>query len=196
MYCIECFEGLCTAAGLGEKDFSVSCYEDMGKCQVVFDLEELQESLSFKVFEDILEASFASHIQRHSQTFCYCPKPDCGMIYRTTNTMKFSTCAKCLTVTCTSCHNPHEDKTCAEYKDEASGGYKALEKLKKKLGIKNCPKCKTPMEKTEDCNHMTCRGCGAHLCWVCLEAFSESGPCYDHMNAKHGEIGLEHLNYI
>jgi len=196
VYYIECFEGLCTAAGSGEKDFSISCYGDTGRCQVVFDLEELQENLSSKVFEDILEASFASHIQRHPQTFRYCPKPDCGMIYRATNTMKFNTCAKCLTVTCTSCHNPHEGKTCAEYKDEASGGYKALEKLKKKLGIKDCPKCKTPMEKTEGCNHMTCRGCGAHLCWVCLEAFSESGPCYDHMNAKHGGIGLEHLNYI
>ena len=196
VYCIECFESLCTAAGSGEKDFSTRCYGDMGKCQVVFDLEELQENLSSKAFEDILEASFASHIQRHPQTYRYCPKPDCGMIYRTTNKMTFNTCAKCLTVTCTSCHNPHEGKTCAEYKDEASGGYAALEKLKKKLGIKDCPKCKTPIEKTEGCDHMKCRGCGAHLCWVCLEVFSQSGLCYEHMLAKHGGIGLEYLNNI
>ncbi len=122
VYCSECFERLCTAAGSGEKDFSISCYGDQGNCQVVFDLEELQESLSSKLFEEILEASFASHIQRHPQTFRYCPKPDCGMIYRATDTMNFNTCAKCLTVTCTSCHNPHEGKTCAEYKDEASWG--------------------------------------------------------------------------
>ena len=196
VYCIECFENLCTAAGSGEKAFSISCYGDKGKCQVVFDLEELQESLSSRTFEDVLEASFASHIQRHPQTFRYCPKPDCGMIYRTTTTMSFNTCTKCLTGTCTSCHNPHEGKTCAEYKDEASGGYEALEKLKKKLGFKDCPRCKTTMEKTEGCNHMKCRGCGAHLCWVCLEAFSESKPCYEHMNAKHGGIGLDYLNHV
>jgi len=196
VYCIECFEGLCTAAGSGEKDFSIICQGDMGKCQVAFGLEELQESLSSKAFEDILEASFASHIQRRPRAFRYCPKPDCGVIYRATSTMKFNTCAKCLTVTCTSCHAPHEGKTCEEYKDEASGGYKALEKMKKKLGIKDCPKCTTPIEKTEGCNHMTCGGCGAHLCWVCLKAFSESGRCYDHMRAEHGGIGLEHLNYI
>ena len=193
VYCMECFEGLCTAAGSGEKDFAISCCGDVGKCQVVFELEELQEILSSKVFEDILEASFASHIQRHPQAFRYCPKPDCGMIYRATDTIKFNTCVKCLTVTCTSCHNLHEGKTCEEYKDEASGGYEALEKLKKKLGIKDCPQCKTPMEKTEGCNHMTCKGCGAHLCWVCLEVFAQSGPVYEHMNAKHGGIGLGNL---
>lgn len=194
VYCIDCFEGLCAAAGSVEKDFSISCLGSMGKCQVVFSLEELQENLSSKAFEDVLESSFSSYIQRHPQSFRYCPKPDCGMIYRVTSTNKFNTCAKCLTVTCTSCHVPHEGKTCAEYKDEASGGYEAVKKLKKKLGIKDCPKCTTPLEKTEGCNHMTCTVCGSHLCWVCLEVFSASGPCYDHMNTKHGGIGLDHLN--
>ncbi|RAO72435.1 uncharacterized protein BHQ10_008447 [Talaromyces amestolkiae] len=132
IYCIDCFEGLCAAAGSAEKDFSISCVAK-GKCQAVFSLEELQENLSSRAFEDILEASFASHIQRHPQNFRYCPKPDCGMIYRITNTNNCNTCRKCLTVTCTSCHVSHEGKTCAEYKDEASGGYEALKKLKKEL---------------------------------------------------------------
>lgn len=182
-YCIDGFEGLCAAAGSAEKDFSITCLGSMGKCQVVFTLDELQDT-----FEDVLESSFSSYIQRHPQSFRYCPKPDCGMIYRVTSTNKFNTCAKCLTVTCTSCHVPHEGKTCAEYKDEA------VKKLKKKLGIKDCPECTTPLEKTDGCNHMTCTVCVSHLCWVCLEFFSASGPCYDHMNAKHGGIGLDHLN--
>jgi hypothetical protein len=194
VYCIDCFEGLCAAAGLGEKEYSITCLGAMGKCEVVFSLEELQDNLSSKAFEDILEASFASFVQRHSQTFRYCPKPDCGMIYRVTSTHKFNTCAKCLTVTCTFCHVPHEGKTCAEYKDEASGGYEALKKLKKELGIKDCPNCTTSLEKIEGCNHMTCRGCKSHICWVCLELFSASGPCYAHMRAKHGGIGLDYLN--
>jgi hypothetical protein len=196
VYCIECFENLCTDAGSGEKYFSIKCLGEMGKCQVVFGLEELQDNLSSKVFEDILETSFASYIQRHPQMFRYCPKPDCGMIYRANSTMKFNTCAKCLTVTCTFCHAPHEGKTCAEYKDEVSGGYQATQKLKKELGIKDCPKCMTPLEKIEGCNHMTCGGCGTHICWICLEVFSEAGPCYKHMGAKHGGIGLDYLNII
>lgn len=192
VYCIECFEGLCAAAGSAGKDFSISCVGAQAKCQVVFSLGELQENLSSRAFEDVLEASFSSYIQRHPQTFRYCPKPDCGMIYRITSTNDFNTCRKCPTVTCTSCHVPHEGKTCAEYKDEASGGYEALKKVKKELGIKDCPKCTTPLEKIEGCNHMTCRGCGSHICWVCLEVFLTSPPCYDHMNAKHGGIGLDY----
>ncbi|KAI9641098.1 hypothetical protein NHQ30_010528 [Ciborinia camelliae] len=192
VYCIECFELSCSAASSNGKDFSIKCHGDMGKCQVIFSLEELQESLSSKAFEDILEASFSSHIQRNPQAFRYCPKPNCNTVYRVTNTMHFNTCAECCTVTCTHCHNPHENKTCGEYEDESSGRYQEALKLMERLGIKSCPKCKTSIEKTDGCNHIECK-CGAHLCWVCLEAFLQSELCYSHMNAKHGGIGLDDL---
>jgi len=194
VYCIECFEGLCSAAVSGDNESPVTCTGDGGECPEIFSLRELQESLSSKVFEEILEASFVSHIKRHPQTFRYCPKPDCGIIYRTTSDPAFNTCAKCLTVTCTHCHNTHEGKTCAEYKDEASGGYEALKRAKMELGIKDCPKCETPIEKIDGCNHMTCRGCGTHICWVCLMTFLGSTACYDHMKAEHGGIGLDYLH--
>ncbi|QDS72716.1 hypothetical protein FKW77_003573 [Venturia effusa] len=164
VYCMECFEGLCTAASSTSKDFSVICQGDLGKCGVIFSLEELQEHLSSNSFEEVLEASFASHVQRNPAIYSYCPKPDCGMIYRITDTTRLSTCSKCLTVACTSCRVSHEGKNCAEYKDEASGGLEATKKLKKELGIKDCPKCGIGLEKTEGCNHMTC-SCGAHVCW-------------------------------
>lgn len=187
VYCIECFELACSAASTNGKDFSINCHGDMGTCTVIFSLEELQESLSSKAFEDILEASFSSHIQRNPQTFRYCPKPNCNTIYRVTDAMHFNTCTECCTITCTSCHNPHEHKTCAEYEDETSGRYEATLKLMERIGIKSCPKCKTSIEKTEGCNHIECK-CGAHLCWVCMKAFAESELCYNHMNAKHGGV--------
>ncbi|KAI9668490.1 MAG: hypothetical protein M1829_005368 [Trizodia sp. TS-e1964] len=186
VYCSECFENLCAAAGSQDQDASISCKGNMDSCKVIFDLEELQESLPSKAFEEILEASFTSHIKHCPTKFRFCPKPDCSMIYRVTSKMDFHTCANCLTVICTSCHNPHDGKTCAEFKDEASGGYALFEKAKKELGIKDCPRCKTSMEKIDGCNHMTCRGCQAHLCWVCLETFSTSQLCYAHLNMKHG----------
>lgn len=76
--------------------------------------------------------------------------------------------------------------TCAEYKDIKSGGYAAFEKLKKEVGIKDCPECKTPLEKISGCNHITCVGCKAHMCWVCMMTFASGALVYDHMDKMHG----------
>lgn len=75
-------------------------------------------------------------------------------------------------------------------KDIESGGYEALEKLKRELNIKHCPRRKTPMEKTAGCNHMTCGGCKAQICWACMAVFEVSEHCYDHMRKKHGGFGI------
>lgn len=196
-YCLECFEECCrSAASTSKSEFHIKCHGNGGACSTKFTLTELKEHLSSSVFESVLKSCFEEYVQRHPESFQYCPTPDCGYIYRSTaNTLTGSkpvayTCPNCLEPTCTYCHALHGKYTCAEYKGIASGGREALEKLKKELNIKDCPKCSTPMEKTEGCNHMTCGGCKAHICWVCLAVFVASGPCYSHMNREHGGIGL------
>ncbi|KAK7214274.1 hypothetical protein V2G26_021452 [Clonostachys chloroleuca] len=62
--------------------------------------------------------------------------------------------------------------------------------VKKELGIQDCPRCETSMEKTDGCNHMTCKGCSCHICWVCLATFDEDSACYAHMRRLHGGIGI------
>ncbi|RFU27734.1 hypothetical protein B7463_g8590, partial [Scytalidium lignicola] len=189
-YCLECFEGFCKSAGSTSKEkFQIKCEGDQGTCTTVFSLSELKDHLSSSIFEVVLKSSFEEYIQRHPDAFRYCPTPDCGYIYRciTSPSKKAAhTCPNCFEPICTSCHAIHGDYTCAQYKD----GYEALKKLKKELNIKDCPRCTTPMEKTEVCNHMTCGGCKAHICWVCMKVFEMARPCYDHMNREHGGIGL------
>jgi hypothetical protein len=192
VYCLGCFSDMCQAESSSTTDFLISCVGGQGRCKHIFPLPELQELLSSAAFEAVLSASFTSYIRRHPAALRYCPTPDCGQIYHATSSPSSTsppiifTCPKCLIPTCTACHHPHPGLTCAEHRDLASGGYEALARTKKKLGIKDCPRCKTAMEKTEGCNHMTCRGCGAHLCWVCLAAFDTSGQCYDHLTKLHG----------
>lgn len=162
-YCLDCFENSCKAAASNSKDeFRIKCEGDEGKCGKSFSLLELKEHVSSIVFEIILESSFKEFIKRHPKDFHYCPTPDCGYIYRCTPASNLKppsyTCPNCFERLCTSCHAKHGDYTCTEYKDIQSGGYEALERLKKEFNIKDCPKCKTPMEKTEGCNHMAAEG--------------------------------------
>jgi hypothetical protein len=190
VYCHECFENQCSAAAAGDGDSSIRCHGDSETCKAVFGLAELQEHLSSTAFEDTLQSSFASYIRQRPHIFRYCPTPDCDQIYRAESTAKTYTCPKCVSVICASCHVSHENQTCAEYKDFASGRLEALEKFKKESGCKDCPRCKTTMIKSEGCNHMTCGGCGIHICWVCLETFGESGLCYDHMTRMEHKIRI------
>lgn len=189
-YCADCFERFCFSGATGNREFCIRCEGDSGNCMAVLALDELQEHLSSSTFEDLLEASLTSHIRHHPQNLRYCPTPDCGQVYRATSIASVFTCSRCFTPVCTTCHVSHQGMTCAEHKDLASGGYEALERTKRELGIKDCPKCKTAIEKTEGCNHMTCGGCGTHICWNCMQTFKVSRSCYEHMNRVHGSIGL------
>ncbi|KAK3938706.1 hypothetical protein QBC46DRAFT_365333 [Diplogelasinospora grovesii] len=193
VYCGDCFENLCQSDASTES--AIQCKGDEDKCKRLLTLAELQESLSSSTFEELLEASFKSYINRHPLDFRYCPSPNCEQIYRVGAPGTYYTCTNCLAVTCKACHNPHDDgMTCAEYKDIASGGGELLKKVKKELGIKDCPKCKTALDKTEGCNHMTCGGCQTHICWKCMVTFPQSDLCYTHMTKEHGGIGLGYLD--
>ncbi|KAJ7587962.1 hypothetical protein C8J56DRAFT_1004410 [Mycena floridula] len=48
-------------------------------------------------------------------------------------------------------------------------GSSELQDLMEKRGWKHCPGCKTPIQKYEGCNHMTCMapGCNTHFCYSC-----------------------------
>ncbi|KAI0965631.1 hypothetical protein F4678DRAFT_452053 [Xylaria arbuscula] len=194
-YCLDCFENLCLSAPTQDSAVKIHCVGDSGHCNTVLDLPQLQEHLSSTAFEELLEQSFASYARLHPNILRYCPSPDCDYVYRVGGTVdgagKIQTCSSCLVAICTSCHAQHGTMSCADYRDISSGGREANERLKKEIGIKDCPKCKTPLEKIDGCNHMACR-CGAHICWVCLRVFGLSDDCYSHMRKEHGDIGLGH----
>eukprot|EP00468_Gymnochlora_sp_CCMP2014_P008332 CAMPEP_0167764172 /NCGR_PEP_ID=MMETSP0110_2-20121227/13854_1 /TAXON_ID=629695 /ORGANISM="Gymnochlora sp., Strain CCMP2014" /LENGTH=796 /DNA_ID=CAMNT_0007651485 /DNA_START=6 /DNA_END=2396 /DNA_ORIENTATION=- len=85
---------------------------------------------------------------------------------------------------------PHDPCSCAEYEKwnveckemSAKLGTGANENaaaiatmLWLKTNTKQCPKCKSSIQKNEGCNHMTCRSCRHEFCWICMAPWSTHG---------------------
>jgi hypothetical protein len=183
-YCAGCFDSL--AHFYATSASPIQCKGGSDTCRGAITLDDLQKNLSPTAFETVLEQSFGSYVDTHPLEFRHCTTPWCLQIYRVAPTGEHI-CTQCRAVTCKACNEAHAGKTCGEHGDFNSEEQQQLRKTKRELGIKDCAKCGTGIEKTYGCNHVTCR-CGAHICWCCLETFTDSKGCYDHLHQKHGGI--------
>jgi E3 ubiquitin-protein ligase RNF14 len=51
---------------------------------------------------------------------------------------------------------------------------------------KQCPNCKSWMQKLDGCNKMTCSKCHCYFCWLCRKVLSKVDP-YAHFNSANSE---------
>lgn len=187
VYCGSCFASQCSSAGAG--DLPVRCFGDSGNCLRVFEMPEIKNALPAEAFEQLLQDSFTTHVRTNPQSFQYCPTPDCQQIYRISPDGVVFTCPACLTPICTTCQiTSHDGLTCEAYKRIGTEGNEEFRIWKRENDVKDCPVCKVPIEKSYGCNHMECRNCKTHICWVCLETFDQGVKCYAHMQEVHGTL--------
>lgn len=182
----ECFVNQCLSAG--DENIPVTCLGSSGSCQAVLSLTELEAALNRDQLDKLLERSFTRHVRTHPGRYQYCPTADCDQVYEVSGDGKIFTCSTCLTSICTKCGAvSHEGLTCDQYKSAILGD-DAFAEWKKKNDARDCPKCGCTIQKSEGCNHMECKACGAHICWVCMRVFGMGSETYGHMKAEHGSF--------
>ncbi|KAF8246324.1 hypothetical protein K440DRAFT_586113 [Wilcoxina mikolae CBS 423.85] len=115
--------------------------------------------------------------------FLYCLRPGCksGQYHEPTEDP----------VECSDCHFSmcllhrvewHEGQTCAQY--DATQGSNAVgedvditEEIRRRLDIKDCPRCASHIERRGGCSHMTCK-CRTEFCWYCMAVYTGSGVAH------------------
>ncbi len=116
----------------------------------------------------------------------WCPAPGCENAVRVSHARMMPVTCKCGKEFCFSCgHDSHRPIVCAMIKlwlkkcadDSETSNWIAA-------NTKECPKCKTTIEKNGGCNHMSCRQpkCAYEFCWVCLGPWEPHGSSWYNCN--------------
>ncbi|RDB20510.1 ATP-dependent RNA helicase DEAH12, chloroplastic [Hypsizygus marmoreus] len=184
VYCTACLRHYLTSAA-DTKMFPLACMGDEAKCKTPIPIPVIQRFLTRQQYEHLIKVAFSVYLGQHSQDFRYCTTPDCSQIYRC-NAETMLKCPSCFAEVCSACHEEaHEGMTCGERQQRKSDEEEQLNGTwAANNGVKRCPSCQVWIEKTEGCNHMTCR-CGAHICWKCMRVFP-AGQIYEHLGEAHG----------
>ncbi|KAJ7349090.1 hypothetical protein DFH08DRAFT_135444 [Mycena albidolilacea] len=183
-YCMGCLRHyLSTAADT----FPLACLGNEATCETPIPIPTIERFLPASQFQQLLEMAFLRHVEQHPQEFKYCKTPDCSQVYRRSALATAVTCPSCFFVVCSSCdEEAHEGMSCEEKRVQSDPGEQERrnDEWARANGVKRCPTCAVWIEKTEGCNHMTCK-CGAHLCWICVRVFDED-QIYAHLRSAHG----------
>nr|KYP75765.1 putative pre-mRNA-splicing factor ATP-dependent RNA helicase [Cajanus cajan] len=189
LFCRLCLVEQCESAVKNQGIFPVCCtHADCGDPILLTDLR----SLLFDKLEDLFRASLGAFVAKSGGTYRFCPSPDCPSIYRVSGPDTAGepfVCGACYSETCTRCHfEYHPYISCERYKEfKEDPDSSLIEWCKGKDQVRCCPACGYVIEKIDGCNHVECK-CGKHVCWVCLEFYTSSDECYNHLRDIHMAI--------
>ena len=174
--------------------------------------DSLNKNNKINLIEKFEKFNMNYFIMQHPEDISCCPTPGCNYAFIYEEGDDLFECPLCKKDYCLKCKtNWHEGKTCEEYKEmrrmELLGkDDKQLDELfynfAKGSKFKQCPYCKNWVEKTEGCNHISCR-CGNHFCYFCGKGMNGNIFGHDcssnnyeswHINLRNNNFGLENNN--
>ncbi|XP_050410843.1 uncharacterized protein LOC126825302 [Patella vulgata] len=188
-YCLDCLHQQIKLA-IQNKDLPILCGGD--GCQEPFVWHDFLNTFRKFNIEDecLVNAAVDKFVMKNRESYRHCLSAECPMVYRITLNGALFVCGECRLKICTTCHvEYHDGLTCEMFKSISKEELSLAKFLgENKDTVKICPKCKTLIEKTYGCHHMSCKSCDNHFCWLCLASFGTSKECYTHIAKNHGGI--------
>jgi hypothetical protein len=129
-------------------------------------------------FEELAERN----MMRENPNTRWCPKNGCGKGVVGSDDQPHLVCPRCAHEFCWACGEDwHESRTCDENREVLRRTGKIdtkTEKWKRKAKTKQCPQCKSDIEKDVGCNHMKCSTCKYEVRFL-SSSFSLASPVDD-----------------
>ncbi|KIW69320.1 hypothetical protein PV04_05202 [Phialophora macrospora] len=158
-YCKPCLKTLITTALENEASFPPKC------CLTPVPLPTIMSTLDARHRNTFREK--AAEFSIPPQERWYCPNSKCLKWIRPSKLPRIPAwnerCPHCGTKICNICHGLAH-KSSLECPHDS--GLQATINLAELEGWRRCVKCRTMVERTQGCRHMTCK-CGAQFCYTC-----------------------------
>lgn len=186
-YCKECWEHYLTLKiideGCGD---GISC--PAHKCHFLLDENMIISTLTNNSVRERYKFLLCNNYVLCNRLKRFCPMPKCNKVIQTEIARVTVECI-CGLIFCFQCgidlHEPVMCETVVKW-----------EKLIKADGLSNkwisdntkeCPNCKSPIQKNGGCNHMFCPKCKLDFCWACLKSTKDHYACESYAHGSKSE---------
>ena len=158
-----------------------------------------KKCITEKKMQKLFARSVIFNFIKTNKNIKICPNPSCNYSIKVKDNIEKEIKCKCGFIFCFLCFKESHIPCSCEMVKQWKILYKEMSKRYEKIfhntnlnikdveymrdftwindNTKNCPKCNTPIEKNQGCNHMVCT-CKYEFCWNCLGNWFDHENCY------------------
>ncbi|CAI2368102.1 unnamed protein product [Moneuplotes crassus] len=176
MYHAECFE-MYIRSKVEVKSFPLKC--PMRDCLSKLPESDFKNICDEKLYQKYERFEFEHFCEQNPDLYHFCPTPDCQYVFEwdiSKGPYKHQ-CTICSETFCLKCKEKwHQGFSCEEFKQIKESSPEDLDTvcMIKKEKFQRCTKCKYWVQKSEGCDHITCR-CSYQFCYVCGGEYQKCG---------------------